>query len=67
MNDEMSDLIDDLVVASLKLSYKNNSIPEYNPKPDYKLLDAIETVLEYYMTEYDFLEWAKNNAVVREE
>lgn len=62
MNDEMSDIVDDLVVASLKFSYENNKI-----NYDCKLLDAIETVLEYYMTGFDFLEWARNNSVDREE
>lgn len=67
MNDEMADIVDDLVVASLKLSYENNRISGYNVESDYKLLSAIETVLEYYMNSFDFLEWAKNNSVVTEE
>lgn len=67
MNDEMSDLVDDLVVASLKLSYENNKSSGYNSELDHKLLSAIETVLEYYMTSFEFLEWARDNSVVTEE
>lgn len=67
MNDEISDIVDDLVVASLKLSYENNRTSKYNSEQDNKLLSAIETVLEYYMNSFDFLEWARDNSVVTEE
>ncbi len=65
MNIKMEELVDQLVIESLKESYKINNNP--NPVkimcyddyigPNEKLLDAITTLLGYYMPECDFIEW----------
>ncbi len=33
-------------------------------KPDYELLKAIQTVLEYYMPHDDWLEWVEKNPIL---
>ena len=57
-----SDQIDSVIVEDLKIVYEMN----YNPEccgsfgvaePDVSLLSAVETVLQYYMVEQDYLQW----------
>lgn len=46
--------IDSIVVSELQEAYEMNLDPELNNR---KLLDAIETVLDYYMASMDFADW----------
>lgn len=46
--------IDSIVVSELQEAYEMNLDPELNNQ---KLLDAIETVLDYYMASMDFADW----------
>ena len=45
--------VDHIIINELMESYERN-----NKFPDYKLLDAILTVLEYYMPSKEFEAWA---------
>jgi hypothetical protein len=45
--------VDHIIINELMESYERN-----NKFPDYKLLDAILTVLEYYMPPKEFEAWA---------
>jgi len=59
------DQIDDIVVHSLKSSYRTNSKPDKIDCSDYylgvddELLNAIDVVLHYYMTTEQKDEWTK--------
>lgn len=46
--------IDSIVVSELQEAYEMNLDPELNNQ---KLLNAIETVLDYYMASMDFADW----------
>ena len=45
--------VDHIIINELMESYERN-----NKFPDYKLLDAILTVLEYYMPPKEFEAWS---------
>ena len=60
-----SDQIDRVVEDDLKIVYEMNYKPESCGSfgvigPDVSLLSAVETVLQYYMVEQDYLEWKEN-------
>ena len=63
---------DEVVVDELKDSYRiNNRFDKVDCsddvlEPDYELLKAILTVLEYYMPHEDYEEWVKMNPMVKE-
>lgn len=54
---------DDIVINDLKRSHKRSSkfdkvdCSDTVLEPDYELLQAIETVLRYYMTDDEWVEW----------
>ena len=58
---------DQVIVDELKDAYqRNNKFDRVDCsddviEPDYKLLKAIQTVLEYYMLRYEWLEWMQMN------
>jgi hypothetical protein len=58
---------DQVVVDELKDAYqRNNKFDRVDCsddviEPDYKLLKAIQTVLEYYMLRSEWLEWMQMN------
>tara|TARA_Y100000296_G_scaffold6348_1_gene7773 strand:- start:646 stop:909 length:264 start_codon:yes stop_codon:yes gene_type:complete len=64
---------DQVIIDELKDSYHmNNRFDKVDCsddvlEPDYGLLKAIQTVLEYYLTHDDWLEWMEMNPVVRRE
>ena len=60
-----SDQIDRVVEDDLKIVYEMNYKPESCGSfgvigPDVSLLSAVETVLQYYMVEQDYLEWKES-------
>ena len=63
---------DQVVIDELKDAYRmNNRFDKVDCsddvlEPDYELLKAILTVLEYYMPHEDYEEWVKMNPMVKE-
>ena len=63
---------DHIVIDELKDSYHlNNRFDKIDCsndvlEPDYELLQAIQTVLAYYMTHEDYEEWVEMNPMVKE-
>ena len=63
---------DHIVIDELKDSYHlNNRFDKIDCsndvlEPDYELLQAIQTVLAYYMTHEDYKEWVEMNPMVKE-
>lgn len=56
---------DDIVIDALKDAYcMSNQFDVF--EPDYELLKAIQTVLEYYMVHDDWSEWVEMNPMVKE-
>ena len=60
-----SDQIDRVVEDDLKIVYEMNYKPESCGSfgvtdPDVSLLSAVETVLQYYMVEQDYLQWKES-------
>ena len=60
-----SDQIDSVIVEDLKIVYEMNYKPECCGSfgvadPDVSLLSAVETVLQYYMVEQDYLQWKES-------
>ena len=60
-----SDQIDRVVEDDLKIVYEMNYKPERCGsfsviEPDVSLLSAVETVLQYYMVEQDYLQWKES-------
>ena len=59
--------VDQVIVNELKDAYqKNNKFDRVDCsdtvlEPDYELLKAIQTVLEYYMLRSEWLEWMQMN------
>ena len=59
--------VDQIIVNELKDAYlRNNKFDRVDCsddvlEPDYKLLKAIQTVLEYYMLRSEWLEWMQMN------
>ena len=59
--------VDQVIVDELKDAYqKNNKFDRVDCsdtvlEPDYELLKAIQTVLEYYMLRSEWLEWMQMN------
>ena len=59
--------VDQVIVDELKDAYqRNNKFDRVDCsddvlEPDYKLLKAIQTVLEYYMLRSEWLEWMQMN------
>jgi hypothetical protein len=64
--------VDQIIVNELKDAYlRNNKFDRVDCsddvlEPDYKLLKAIQTVLEYYMLRSEWLEWMQMNPMVKE-
>jgi hypothetical protein len=62
---------DDIVINELKDDYRvNNRFDKVDCsndvlEPDYELLKAIQTVLEYYMTPDIWSEWMEMNPMVK--
>ena len=62
---------DNIVIEELKDAYRmNNRFDKVDCsddvlEPDYGLLKAIQTVLEYYMVHNNWSEWMKMNPMVR--
>ena len=67
------DFIDCIIINELKDAYqRNNRFDKVDCsddvlEPDYELLKAIQTVLEYYMPRDIWSEWMKMNPMVKEE
>ena len=65
-------IVDEVIVDELKDAYHvNNQFDKVDCsddvlEPDYVLLKAIQTVLEYYMPHADWSEWVKMNPMVKE-
>jgi hypothetical protein len=63
---------DEVVVDELKDAYRmNNRFDKVDCsddviEPDFDLLKAIQTVLEYYMAYADWSEWMETNPIVKE-
>jgi hypothetical protein len=63
---------DDIVIDALKDAYRmNNRFDKVDCsddvlEPDYELLNAIQTVLAYYMWHDDYEEWVEINPMVKE-
>jgi len=61
---------DQIIIDGLKDSYHmNNRFDKVDCsddviEPDYGLLKAIQTVLEYYMPHDDWLEWVEKNPIL---
>ena len=59
--------VDQVVIDELKDAYHSNNrfdridCSDDVLEPDYKLLKAIQTVLEYYMLRSEWLEWMQMN------
>ena len=59
--------VDQVVIDELKDAYHSNNkfdridCSDDVIEPDYKLLKAIQTVLEYYMLRSEWLEWMQMN------
>ena len=56
------DQIDNIIVQELQSAYDlnldfNNDEEGYPIPPDWKLLEAIETVLKYYMVDKEYRQW----------
>ena len=64
---------DNIVVDELKDAYRmNNQFEKVDCsdeviEPDYGLLKAIQTVLEYYMVYADWSEWMETNPMVKKD
>ena len=64
---------DGIVIDALKDAYRmNNRFDKVDCsddvlEPDYNLLKAIQTVLEYYMPHADWSEWMEINPMVKED
>ena len=64
--------VDQVVIDELKDAYHSNNkfdridCSDDVLEPDYKLLKAIQTVLEYYMLRSEWLEWMQMNPMVKE-
>ena len=67
------DFIDCIIINELKDAYqRNNRFDKVDCsddvlEPDYELLKAIQTVLEYYMPRDIWSEWMEMNPMVKEE
>ena len=63
---------DNIVIDALKDAYQmSNQFDKVDCsddvlEPDYELLKAIQTVLEYYMVHDDWSEWVEMNPIVKE-
>jgi ABC-type uncharacterized transport system auxiliary subunit len=59
--------VDQIIVNELKDAYQRNNkfdrvdCSDTVLEPDYELLKAIQTVLEYYMLRSEWLEWMQMN------
>ena len=58
LQDECLDMI---MVATLKQSYHLNWDPYDTPEKDIEYRKAIDTVLKYFMTHSEYLEWLESN------
>jgi oxalate decarboxylase/phosphoglucose isomerase-like protein (cupin superfamily) len=65
---------DQIVIDELKDAYQMNNKKDvyqmnnkFGPEPEYELLEAIQTVLKYYMIHYEYEEWVKDNPICNNE
>ncbi len=65
-----SDWFDTIVISELKHVYETNRMPNKIDNsddyidPDWDFLAAVETVLKYYMTEEEYLQWTEEQDIL---
>ncbi len=64
------DWIDTIVISDLKRVFADNKLPNKSDNsndyidPDWDFLAAVETVLKYYMTEEEYLQWTEEQDIL---
>jgi hypothetical protein len=64
------DWIDTIVISDLKRVFADNRLPNKIDNsndyidPDWDFLAAVETVLKYYMTEDEYLQWTEEQDIL---
>ncbi len=64
------DWIDTIVISDLKRVFADNKLPNKIDNsndyidPDWDFLAAVETVLKYYMTEEEYLQWTEEQDIL---